>query len=149
MKIYKEITPELKLKRSNGTIAKVKIKNSQDSANFFRGIFDEETLEICESFMIVFLNNSNNTIGWFKASQGGITGTVVDIRLIFGKAFECYATGMILAHNHPSGGLTPSNADLNFTKKIKQAGDLLEIAVLDHIILTANSFYSMRDNGDI
>jgi DNA repair protein RadC len=148
MKIYKENTPELKLKRANNTIAKVKITNSKDSADFFRGIFDEETLEVCESFMVVFLNNSNKTVAWFKASQGGINATVVDIRLIFGKAFECYATGLILCHNHPSGVLKPSNADLNLTKKIKEAGKLLDIAILDHIILTADSYYSMADEGN-
>jgi DNA repair protein RadC len=149
MKIYKDQTPELKLKRANGTVAKVKITNSKDSANFFRAVFDEETLEVCESFIVLYLNNSNNTVGWFKASQGGITGTVVDARLIFGKAFECNATAMILAHNHPSGGLTPSRQDVSLTAKMKEIGNLLDIVILDHIILTADSYYSFSDSGKL
>jgi len=148
MKIYsKETTPELKLKRANGTMKKIKILSSKDSYQFFKQIFDEETLEVCESFMVVFLNQANDTVGWFKVSQGGITGTVVDPRLIFQKAFECYATSMILAHNHPSGNLRPSQGDRDLTDKLSAGGKLLNIQVIDHVIITHDGYYSFADTG--
>ena len=100
-----------------------------------------------EEFWVLYLNNANKVIYKSQLSKGGITGTVVDIRLIFKKAFEQNATGLLLLHNHPSGKLIASEADLKITKRIKEAGQTLEIQVLDHLIITENGYLSFQDEG--
>jgi DNA repair protein RadC len=100
-----------------------------------------------EEFWVLYLNNSNKVIYKAQLSKGGITGTVVDIRIIFKMAFEHNATGLLLSHNHPSGKLMASEADLKITKRIKEAGQTLEIQVLDHIIITENGYLSFQDEG--
>lgn len=149
MKTYKANLPEITLKLKRGEVLKSKIATSKDAVEIFRKIWDTDTLEIYESVIVIFLNRSNNTIGWYKVSQGGISGTVIDNRLILVTALNCLASGIIICHNHPSGNTTPSEADIKVTLKLKQACDLLEISVLDHIILTEESHYSMADNNDI
>lgn len=100
-----------------------------------------------EEFWIIYLNNSNKVISKSQLSKGGITGTLVDVRLVFKTALEMGATGLILCHNHPSGTLVPSDADKQITRKLKIAGDSLEIKVLDHVIITETSYYSFVDEG--
>lgn len=100
-----------------------------------------------EEFWIIYLNNSNRVISKSQLSKGGITGTLVDVRLVFKAALEMGATGLVLCHNHPSGTLTPSDADRQITKKLKLAGDSLEIKVLDHLIVTENHYFSFVDEG--
>lgn len=100
-----------------------------------------------EEFWVLFLNNSNNVITKSQLSKGGISGTIVDVRLVFKLAMENGATGLILCHNHPSGNLTPSDADKQITKKIKQAGESLDVKVLDHLIITESKYYSFVDEG--
>lgn len=100
-----------------------------------------------EEFWILCLNNSNKIIYKFQISKGGITGTMVDLRLIFKTLFEQNATSLILAHNHPSGNLTPSEADKNLTKRIKEASKQLDINLLDHLIVTENGYFSFADEG--
>lgn len=100
-----------------------------------------------EEFWIVYLNNSNKIISKSQLSKGGITGTLVDVRLVFKMALEMGATGLILCHNHPSGTLTPSDADKQITRKLKLAGDSLEIKVLDHLIVTETNYFSFVDEG--
>jgi DNA repair protein RadC len=100
-----------------------------------------------EEFWVLYLNNANKVIYKSQLSKGGITGTVVDIRLIFKMAFEQNATGLLLLHNHPSGKLIASEADLKITKRIKEAGQTLEIQVLDHLIITENGYLSFQDEG--
>lgn len=100
-----------------------------------------------EEFWIVYLNNSNKVISKSQLSKGGITGTLVDVRLVFKTALEIGATALILCHNHPSGTLIPSDADKQITKKLKVAGDSLEIKVLDHLIVTENNYFSFVDEG--
>ncbi|KRD63959.1 hypothetical protein ASE40_01030 [Flavobacterium sp. Root935] len=100
-----------------------------------------------EEFWVLFLNNSNSVISKSQLSKGGITGTVVDVRLVFKLAMENGATGLILCHNHPSGNLNPSDADKQITKKIKLAGESLDVKVLDHLIITESKYYSFVDEG--
>jgi DNA repair protein RadC len=102
-----------------------------------------------EEFWVLYVNNSNKLIYKTQISKGGITGTSVDKRIIFKIGFEQNAVGMILVHNHPSGKLQPSEADIAVTKDIQQAGKLLEIIVLDHIIITESSYYSFKDHAKI
>ena len=96
---------------------------------------------------MLFLNNSNKVIYKTQISKGGITGTVVDARLIYKTALEIYATGLVLCHNHPSGRLSPSDADRQITRKLKLAGEHLEILVVDHLIITEKGYYSFADEG--
>jgi DNA repair protein RadC len=100
-----------------------------------------------EEFWIIYLNNSNKVIRKIQLSKGGITGTLVDIRLALKKALEVGATGIILVHNHPSGTLKPSEADKQLTKKLKTAGESLDIKVLDHVIITEKSYFSFADEN--
>ena len=100
-----------------------------------------------EEFWILYLNNSNKVISKSQLSKGGITGTLVDVRLVFKTALETGATSLILCHNHPSGALTPSDADKQITRKVKMAGESLEIKVLDHLIVTENHYFSFVDEG--
>jgi len=100
-----------------------------------------------EEFWIIYMNNSNKVISKSQLSKGGITGTLVDVRIVFKTALEIGATALILCHNHPSGTLIPSDADKQITRKLKLAGDSLEIKVLDHLIVTETSYYSFADEG--
>lgn len=149
MKVYNKTIPEIRLKAKNGAIKKVKFTKSEDCYKYFLEIFDEESLEVYEQVMVVFLNNSNKTVGWYKASQGGITGTVIDVRLVLKAALDCYATAMIICHNHPSGRLVPSEQDNAITQKLKRASDLIDIKLLDHLIITTYGFYSYQDEGKL
>ncbi|AZQ45019.1 RadC family protein [Nonlabens ponticola] len=100
-----------------------------------------------EEFWILLLDNSHKVLDTHQLSKGGITATHVDTRLIYRKAIEMGAVALILAHNHPSGSLKPSAPDKHITQKIQEAGKMLDIKVLDHVIVTARDFYSFADNG--
>lgn len=100
-----------------------------------------------EEFWILFLNNANNLLDKNQLSKGGIHATLVDVRLIFKKAISKGATSIILCHNHPSGSLTPSHSDLQLTKKIIRGGELLDIKVLDHIIVSQHGYFSFADEN--
>lgn len=100
-----------------------------------------------ESFKIMLLNRANKVLGVTNISKGGVSGTVADAKLIYQAALKANASSVILAHNHPSGNLQPSQTDIELTKKIKAAGKFLDIAVLDHLILTDCEFYSLADEG--
>ena len=102
---------------------------------------------ITEEFWVVFLNHRNKIIGKQKISAGGLTATVVDIRILFKHAIERLATSIILAHNHPSGTLKPSQADIQLTNKIKEAGKVLDVQLLDHLIIADTGYYSFVDEG--
>jgi DNA repair protein RadC len=100
-----------------------------------------------EEFWIVYLNNSNKVLLKEQSSKGGLTGTLVDVRLVFKKALDLFATAIILCHNHPSGKLQPSQADKSITEKLKRAGETLDIKVLDHLIITENAYFSFADES--
>jgi DNA repair protein RadC len=100
-----------------------------------------------EEFWILFLNRSNKVINRMKLSQGGISGTVTDVRIVMKKAIENLASGIIVCHNHPSGNLSPSESDTRITQKIKEAGALMDIQLLDHLIVSDKDYYSFADNG--
>ena len=100
-----------------------------------------------EEFWILFLNRSNKVINRMRLSQGGISGTVTDVRLIMKKAIENLSSGIIVCHNHPSGNLNPSESDSKITNKIKEAGAIMDIQLLDHLIICDRDYYSFADNG--
>lgn len=126
----------------------VKITSCKQVSEVLRQYYSDD-IEIYESFFLLLINNSSETIGYVKISQGGITGTVVDVRLILKYTIESLATAVILAHNHPSGKLKPSEPDLILTKRIVKAFKLIDVLLLDHVILTKDGYYSMTENGDI
>ncbi len=100
-----------------------------------------------EEFWVLYLNNSNKVLSKSQQGKGGITSTMVDVRLVFKMALELGATALILCHNHPSGTLTPSDADKQITRKLKAAGQNMDIQVLDHVIVAENGYYSFNDEG--
>ena len=141
---------EIQVKYSRRVSAKqqVKIGNSQDAFKVLWSLWDMDTIAYQEAFIILLLNRANGVIGYRWISTGGITGTVVDARHIFGVALKCNACGIILAHNHPSGSNQPSSADVAITCKLKNGGQLLEISILDHLIITPQkNYYSFADEG--
>lgn len=148
MKTYKTKLPLYELKKLQTEFPKAKITSSGASEEFIRQFYGDD-IEIFESFFLLLLNNSNNTIGYAKISQGGITGTVVDVRIIAKYAVDSLATSVILAHNHPSGKTEPSRADRNITNKIKKGLEILDIRVLDHLVLSPEKgmYYSFADKG--
>lgn len=141
-----ENTKLYELRKNQTDFPKTKIQNAKDSSEFIKQFYQGD-IEIYESFFLLLLNNSNQTIGYAKISQGGVTSTVVDVKIIAKYAVDSLATGIILAHNHPSGNLNPSSADISITNKVKEAMKLFDIAVLDHIILTQDGYYSFADNS--
>jgi DNA repair protein RadC len=125
----------------------IKITSSNDAYQVFKQVFNSDTFDWCEEFIILCLNNSNKVVGFYKISSGGMTGTVVDVRMVFTVALNCLATSIIIAHNHPSGKLQPSEQDKTITKKIKEAGKILDITLLDHLIITDENYFSFADDG--
>ena len=143
--------PEIKISVSLDTNLKkselLTITSSKDAYHIFQRVFNADTFHWSEEFILLCLNNSNKVVGFYKLSSGGMTGTVVDVRMIFTTALNCLATAIIIAHNHPSGTLQPSEADKAITRRIKEASKTLDISVLDHLIITDEDFYSFADNG--
>lgn len=140
---------EIKVAYSTSNTPKVKIKSGDDAFDVLLASWDLDTIELQEEFKILLLNRANEVLGIYPLSKGGITGTVVDQRLIFAVALKCNATGIIICHNHPSGKLLPSEADITLTKSIGKCANLLEINLLDHLIITKNGFYSFSNQGKL
>ena len=136
---------ELGRRRKDGEAEeKPRISASRDCFNLLRPHLEDIPHE---EFWIILLNRANRMIKKFQISQGGVAGTVADPKIIFKLALSELASGIILAHNHPSGNLTASQADIDLTRKIKEAGKLLEIQVLDHLIVAGNKYFSFADEG--
>lgn len=143
MKEYRIIAIENELNESP-----VKIIHAESAEKFFRDKWGFD-LQVQEACYAIFLDKANHIKGYTLVSLGGITGTVIDTRIILKFAIDLLATGLILAHNHPSGQTRPSDQDIRITKKINEACKLIELTLLDHIILTEKEVYSMANNGDI
>ena len=133
-------------RRGEEALEKEKITSSESVFELMQPILGELPHE---EFWIIYLNNSNKVIQKNQLSKGGITGTLVDVRLVMKKAIEIGAVGIILVHNHPSGTLKPSTSDRQLTNKLKIAGESLDIKVLDHIIITEASYFSFADNDQL
>ena len=112
------------------------ISSSRDAYDFLYSFFPQDTIALQEHFIVAYLNRANRVIGVYHTSTGGVTGTVADPRLILGTALKVVASGIILAHNHPSGNTQPSANDIELTRKIKEGGQLMDITLHDHIIVT-------------
>lgn len=126
------------------------INHSDDAIEAFREIFNADTIGWREEAILLCLNRGNRVLGYYKLSSGGLTGTVVDQRMVMTIALNTAGTtSIMLAHNHPSGQLRPSPADEEVTRKIKHACDILDIRFLDHLIITEEGCYSFADNGNL
>ncbi|WP_369800131.1 RadC family protein [Pedobacter sp. Leaf216] len=106
-------------------------------------------MELLEEFKIILLNRSNKVLGFVNISQGGISGTIADPKIIFAIALKACASSIILSHNHPSGEIYPSDADIKLTRRLVEIGNLLDLQVLDHIIISSEAYYSFKDEGVI
>jgi DNA repair protein RadC len=138
-----EITYRPKLKISKMPF----IKTAQDAYGIVYHRWDKGKIQFIEQLKVMFLNRSNRLLGIYEVSSGGISETVADPKVIFIAALKCCATSMILVHNHPSGNLSISKPDERLTKKIKEAGKLLDIEVLDHLIITSEGYVSFAEDG--
>ena len=126
----------------------IKINGSADAFNVFHNQWNQDTIQLREEFKILLLNRSNRALGIVTISQGGTTGTVIDLKMILLSAVKSNAVSIIACHNHPSGNKKPSDADCRITNKIKDAAKLLDIALLDHLILAPGSgYFSFADEG--
>ncbi len=120
------------------------IRGSRDAANYLRPEIGDLSHE---EFWVIFLNRQNKVMDKQRLSQGGMTGTVIDVRMVLKQALEKHATSLIFCHNHPSGNLEPSDADKKITRQLKEAAALMEIPVIDHLIVTQSGFFSFADEG--
>ena len=145
--IIKSQLAEVKARyKVNPHVKPVKITNSKNVSDLFRTLYPVQ-IEYREAMMVLFLNRANITTGYAVISIGGVAGTICDPKIVFQLALLCHASGLILCHNHPSGMLKPSHIDIKLTKKIKSAAELLDITLLDHVILTEESYYSFADEA--
>ena len=148
---YKENTiteMEILYKPSSHVLTRPNITSSAEANKVIRALFNQNSIACQEEFIILYLNQGNKPTGFYKMGKGGISSTVADIRLIMGAALKSLSTSLILSHNHPSGNLTPSKADLNLTKQIKEACKIFDIQLLDHLIISPlEEYYSFSDDG--
>jgi DNA repair protein RadC len=135
-----------KRRNESEVISRKKITSRHDAFEIFQSTMGDQAYE---SFWIILLNKANKVIGKCNISEGGVSGTVVDPKKIFKMALDNHASSIILGHNHPSGNIQPSEADQKITKKIKDAGFMLDVAVLDHIIIGDDRYYSFADEGTL
>jgi DNA repair protein RadC len=135
------VTYSTKVKASN----RPKIAGSRDAYELVLPVWDD--VEYRESFCVLLMNRANRVLGISHVSTGGVSGTVADPKLIFQHALKANASSLILLHNHPSGNTNPSEADIHLTKKLVEGGKLLDLAVLDHLIVTTDGYYSFADEG--
>jgi DNA repair protein RadC len=124
-----------------------KITSSRDANDLLKENWNHDTLEHSEEFKVLLLNLSNAVLGIIAVSKGGISGTITDVRIILQAALKSNASGIIVCHNHPSGNLNPSESDTKITQKIKEAGNIMDIQLLDHLIINDEDYYSFADNG--
>ncbi|GAB3217298.1 JAB domain-containing protein [Algoriphagus aestuariicola] len=126
------------------------IKTSRDCFEILNRVFDHDLIEAREEFVILYLNRSNQVIGYYKAFQGGVASVVCDPKMILSMALKTLASSIVLAHNHPSGKLAPSDQDIRLTERVKQACRYVDVELLDHLILTArNGYFSFADDGKL
>lgn len=128
---------------------RVQIRSSKDAFEVLMANWDENLIEYREEFKVLYLNRANHVLGLNTYSIGSAAGTLVCTRQILAVALKSNSSGIILSHNHPSGNSSPSSADRDITKRMKQAAEYMELSLLDHIIITKDSYYSFADEGEL
>ncbi|MGY0426431.1 MAG: JAB domain-containing protein [Polaribacter sp.] len=147
MSNVKNFVSEISVSYSHTYKRKIKITDAYSAEKTLRKMWDAQLMSIQEQFCVLFLNNANEVVGFRCLSTGTLTASLIDFRILFGLACKSLSSGIIIAHNHPSGTLKASKADIDVTNKIKRAGEMLDIKLLDHVILTKNSFVSLAQQG--
>ena len=145
MPIISEVS--LAYKASQPVVSLPEITSPEKAESYLRSIWDQDTLELREEFIVVLLNNAKKVLGWSLISTGSSNATIVEPSAVFQTALLGKANSIIVAHNHPSGRLLASAADIHLTKRITEAGSLLGIPLDDHIILTRDGYLSLREEG--
>ena len=143
----KQEIQEITVQYSKALSTDKSVHNSEDAYRYFLEVWNMNTIELQEEFKVLLLNNANQILGVYNLSKGGMTGTIADIRLLFATALKTASVGIILAHNHPSGVLKPSYADKVLTNKIRTSGEMLDIKMLDHLIISKEGYFSFKDEG--
>lgn len=138
---------EIEVSYTSRKNSNVHVKSSNDAYNVLSCCWSIKTIELQEEFKVLLLNRNNKVLGVYPLSRGGTSGTVIDAKLLFSVALKCNASNIVIAHNHPSGNLKPSEVDIQCTNKIKNACKLLDIVLLDHLILTKDKYFSFSDKG--
>ena len=142
-----EIKIKIEMKRGIAYDSAKSICSSKDMSDVMRIMFDQGTINWTEEAVMLCLNACNKVVGYHRISSGGVTATIMDVKVIATVALNNCATSVALAHNHPSGNLTPSEADKQMTTKIKNGLKLLDITLIDHLIITDNGYFSFADEG--
>ncbi len=126
---------------------RIQISTAENAYDVFLSAWDMNKIDLVEQFMILLVDRGNRVLGVSNISTGGISACLVDPKIVFATALKAKASGIIMAHNHPSGNLKPSNADIALTDKLKEGGRFLDIQVMDHLIVTPQSFFSFANEG--
>ncbi|GGE67971.1 DNA repair protein RadC [Pedobacter psychrotolerans] len=143
---FKVAEVEVSYKSNYNITERPKINSSQDAYRILMQYWQLGRIELLEEFKVILLNTSNRVLGIVDISVGGVQGTLADPKIIFSVALKTSSSKIILAHNHPSGNLNPSDADKRLTEKLKDGGKLLDIEVCDHLIITKHNYYGFADN---
>lgn len=138
---------EYKLTCTTNEMQSIQVTGPADAAVFAANFFEDD-INIYESCFIILLNRANKIIGWYKVSSGGLDATIIDKRIICKVAIDALSAGVILVHNHPSGEVKPSSADIKMTKEVKDCLKLFDVVLVDHIILSEKKYYSFTDERE-
>lgn len=141
-----EVEIFVKFKKEEGTKL-YKLTSVKECADMVRKIFNADTIEWVEEFLMICLNRNNELLGFYKVSKGGMASTQVDVRVICTAALQTMAHSVIVAHNHPSGNTKPSDSDISLTERLSDAFKILDIKLVDHLILTTDSYFSFNGEG--
>ena len=127
-----------------------RIQNSSDAIALLRQLYDKNKIHYKEESIAIFLNRNNDVLGFQKLSSGGLSGTIVDARILFSIALKTLSSGIILSHNHPSGNLKPSSQDVSLTHRLRKFGNMIDVCLLDHIIVDDTfNYYSFAEEGTL
>ncbi|UMB55525.1 JAB domain-containing protein [Lutibacter sp. A64] len=138
---------EIKVSYSSNNSEQVKIVSSETAYEVVLEHWDKDIIEFQEEIKVLLLNRANMVLGIYNLSKGGVSGSILDVKIVLSVALKCNASSIIIVHNHPSGNLTASTSDMSITSKLKEACKTLDLSLLDHLIISKDSFYSMNDNG--
>ncbi|AZA87553.1 DNA repair protein [Chryseobacterium shandongense] len=139
--------PELLVSYSAHIVSEQEINNSRETYSLIFSHWNLDTIEIFEEVKILLLNKSNKVLGVYDLSKGGMSSSIIDVKIVLSIALKSLASGIIIVHNHPSGNLSPSKADIDITKKLQSACNLMDIKILDHLIISKDNYYSFTDDG--
>ena len=138
---------ELLVSYSPHVVSAQKISNSRETYSLITNYWNLDTIEMLEEVKVILLNKANKVLGIFDLSKGGICSSIIDVKIVLSIALKTLASGIIIIHNHPSGDLSPSKADIDITEKLKSVCKIMDIMLLDHVIISQQDYYSFADDG--